>query len=142
MLNAGADSFHVEFFMGHTLDDTKSAYFRANSEKLRELYLKYIPYLTIQKESDISESSEYLRIKQEKQILQAETARHVVERSELQELKADMQKMKEIWDGTESIKTDYMQLADLEEIREMKNTLKQELKEISKLKYIMLKNGK
>jgi hypothetical protein len=35
-----------------------------------------------------------------------------------------------------------MQLADLEEIREMKNTLKQELKEISKLKYIMLKNGK
>lgn len=53
-----------------------------------------------------------------------------------------MQKMKEIRDGTESIKTDYMQLADLEEIREMKNTLKQELKEISKLKYIMLKNGK
>jgi len=142
MLNAGADSFHVEFFMGHTLDDTRAAYFRANPEKLRELYLKYIPYLTIQKEADISESSEYLRIKQENKILQAETARHVVERSELQELKADMQKMKEIWDGTESIKTDYMQLADLEEIREMKNTLKQELKEISKLKYIMLKNGK
>jgi integrase/recombinase XerD len=34
----------------------------------------------------------------------------------------------------ESIKTDYMQLADLEEIREMKNTLKRELDVIIKLK--------
>jgi hypothetical protein len=50
--------------------------------------------------------------------------------------------MKEVRDGTESIKTDYMQLADLEEIREMKNTLKQELEEFSKLKDIMLKNRK
>jgi integrase len=85
MLNGGADSFHVEFFMGHTLDNTRAAYFRANPEKLRELYLKYIPYLTIQTEADISKSPEYLRIKQENQILQAETARNVVERSELEE---------------------------------------------------------
>ena len=42
----------------------------------------------------------------------------------------------------ESIKTDYVQLADLDEIREMKNTLKQELEEISKLKETMLKAGK
>jgi integrase len=42
----------------------------------------------------------------------------------------------------ESIKTDYMQLSDLEEIREMKNALKQELEEISKLKEMILKNGK
>jgi hypothetical protein len=35
LLNAGADSFHVEFFMGHTLDDTRAAYFRANPDKLR-----------------------------------------------------------------------------------------------------------
>jgi integrase len=142
MLNAGADSFHIEFFMGHTLDETRAAYFRASPEKLRDLYQKYIPYLTIQKEADISESPEYLRIKQENQILQAETARHVVERSELQELKADMQKMKEVRDGMESVKTDYMQLADFEEIREMKNALKQDLEEISKLKEMMLKEGK
>ena len=134
MLNAGADSFHVEFFMGHTLDDTRAAYFRANPEKLRELYLKYIPYLTIQKEADISESFEYLRIKQENQILQAETARHVVERSELQELRAEMEKMKEATDSMESIKSEYMQFADLEKIREMKNKLLRELDEISKLK--------
>lgn len=40
----------------------------------------------------------------------------------------------------ESIKTDYMQLAELDEIRELKNALKQELEEVSKLKE-MIKNG-
>ena len=50
--------------------------------------------MTIQKELDISESPEYLRIKQENQILQAETARHVVERSELQDLREEMEAMK------------------------------------------------
>lgn len=117
MLNAGADSFHVEFFMGHTLDDTRAAYFRANPEKLRELYIKYIPYLTIQKEADISESPEYLRIKQENQVLQAETARHVVERSEIQELRAEMKRMKEIMDSMASIRSEYMQFADIEKMK-------------------------
>jgi hypothetical protein len=42
----------------------------------------------------------------------------------------------------ETIKTDYVQLADLDEIREMKNTLKRELEEISKLKDMMLKAEK
>ena len=41
-----------------------------------------------------------------------------------------------------SIKSDYMQLSDLEEIREMKNTLKKELEEISKLKEMMIKARK
>lgn len=66
----------------------RGAYFRASPEKLKEIYLKFVPYITIQKEADISERPEYLRIKQENQILQAETARHIVERSELQELRA------------------------------------------------------
>lgn len=142
MLNAGADSFFVENCMGHTLDDTRAAYFRANTDKLREIYAKYVPYLTIQKELNISESPEYQRIKQENVILQAETARHVVERTELQELRAEMEKIKDVRDNMESLKTDYMQLADLDEIREMKNALKQELEEISKLKEALLKNGK
>ena len=76
------------------MDNVRAAYFRANPEKLKEIYAKYVPYLTIQKELNISESPEYIRIKQENQILQAETARHVVERSELQEFRAEMEKMK------------------------------------------------
>jgi Site-specific recombinase XerD len=95
MLNAGADSFFVEFCMGHTLDSTRAAYFRASPEKLKEIYLKFVPYLTIQKEMDISESPEYMRIKQENQILQTETARHVVERSEYQKMLAENHKILE-----------------------------------------------
>jgi integrase len=91
LLNAGCDSFHVEYFMGHTLDDTKSAYFRASPEKLREIYQKYVPYLTIQKELDISASAEYKEIVKENSVLRAETARHIVERSELATVKQQME---------------------------------------------------
>jgi integrase len=42
----------------------------------------------------------------------------------------------------ESIKADYMQLSDLDEIREMKNSLKQELEEIAKLKEALLTSKK
>src|SRR5665647_201380 len=47
--NAGADDFFVQYCMGHTLDETRAAYFRASPEKLREIYLKFVPYLTILK---------------------------------------------------------------------------------------------
>ncbi len=91
-MNNGADSFIVNFWMGHIQDETKSAYFRASAENgLKETYLKFVPHLTIQKEADVSESPEYLRIKQENQILQAETARHVVERHELQDLREQLE---------------------------------------------------
>jgi hypothetical protein len=90
--SAGCDSFHVEFWMGHQLDTSQLPYFLGNPEQEKELYSKYIPYLTIQKEADVSESPEYQRIKQENQILAAETARHVVERSEYQEVNAKLEK--------------------------------------------------
>jgi integrase len=95
LYNSECGEFYIEYWMGHSIDETRAAYFRANSDKLREIYLKYMPYLTIQKEADVSESPEYLRIRQENQILQVETTRHIVERSELQELRAEMEKMKE-----------------------------------------------
>jgi hypothetical protein len=124
--------------MGHKIDSVREAYYRADPESLREIYKKYIPYLTIQKEADISESPEYLQIKQENQILQAETARHVVERSELQELREELEKMKD----QKSIRDNYMKFADLEEILEMKNALKQEIEDVSKLKETLTKSGK
>jgi hypothetical protein len=94
LLNAGADSFFTNFMMGHTLDETQAAYFRAKPEELKEIYIKFAPFITIQKEADVSESPEYLRIKQENHILQAETARHVVERSELRDMRAELEKIK------------------------------------------------
>jgi hypothetical protein len=104
LLNTGASLFLVDYMLGHQLDSTHEAYFIGNPKKIREMYQNYIPYLTIQKEADISESPEYLRIKQENQILVAETARHVVERSELQELRAEMEKMKEAKEDTDKVK--------------------------------------
>jgi integrase len=92
MLNAGCDSFHVEYFIGHTLDDTRAAYFRASPEKLKEIYQKYVPYLTIQKEQDISESEDFKRIKAENATLLAEAEKHRVERSEFQEIKAEQER--------------------------------------------------
>lgn len=96
LLNAGCDSFNVEFWMGHTLSDTQSAYFRSDPEKMKEIYQKYIPFLTIQKELDISKSSEYQSIMKENDVLRAETARHVVERSEVKKLKDEINRMKEV----------------------------------------------
>ena len=92
LLNNGADSFIVNFWMGHIQDDKRSSYYHASAENgLKETYLKYVPYLTIQKEADVSESPEYQRIKHENAILQSETARHVVERSELQNLREQLE---------------------------------------------------
>jgi integrase len=94
LLNAGADSFFTEYLMGHTIDSTRVAYFRASPENLKEIYLKFVPYLTIQKELVVSESAEFQRIKEENQTLKAEIARHIVERSELQELRTEIEQVK------------------------------------------------
>ncbi|WP_406661392.1 tyrosine-type recombinase/integrase [Methanolobus sp. ZRKC3] len=93
LLNAGCDSFHAEFFMGHTLDDTKSAYFRASPDKLREIYKQYIPYLTIQKELDVASSPEYQELLRQNKIHQTESARHIVERSEVVDMHKRMSAM-------------------------------------------------
>lgn len=96
MLANGASIFTVDFLMGHQIDSTRDAYYRADPKALREEYKKYVPYLTIQKALDISESPEYQQIKKENQILQVETARHIVERSELQEVKEELAKIREM----------------------------------------------
>lgn len=93
LLNAGCDSFHTEFWMGHALDDTQAAYFRANPIALREIYQKYVPYLMIQKELNISESPEFIRLKNENEILARETAKAIVEREEIRRMNTEMHKL-------------------------------------------------
>lgn len=88
LLNSGCDFFHTEYFMGHKLPATQAHYFTANVDKLKELYAQFVPYLTIQKELDVSESAEFKRIKEENAILAAEAVKATVERAELQELRA------------------------------------------------------
>lgn len=125
--SAGCDNFHVEFWMGHQIDSSQLPYFLGNPEQEKELYSKYVPYLTIEKALDISESAEYQQIKRENQILATETARHVVERSELQDVRAELKQTK-VEKEALATKMDGMK----EEIRE---ELSDELKEMTK-KYI------
>lgn len=95
--NAECDNFYIQFFEGHTLDDTRKAYFRADIDGMRDIYAKYIPYLTIEKALDISESEDFKRIKAEHADLIIEAERHRVERQEIQELRRELEEQKEAY---------------------------------------------
>jgi integrase len=72
LLNGGADIFTVEYLMGHTIDETKAAYFKADPERLKERYMKYLPYLSIEgTEVKVVESAEYTELKRELDDLKA-----------------------------------------------------------------------
>jgi integrase len=110
MLNAGADSFFVEFTMGHTLDDTRSAYFHAAPMKLREIYQKYVPYLTIYKEDDITESPDFMRMTEEITRLKAENEKLRLDRHEneaIKKLKEDLQDLKKAEQERETIRQEF-----------------------------------
>ena len=95
LLNAGCSSTVSEYLMGHTLPEMTQAYYKASPESLKELYKTYIPYLTIQKDIDISESPEFQKIKEENEILAREAVRATVERSEIQDLRNQLEKMQQ-----------------------------------------------
>lgn len=88
-LSNHAEIFLTEFLMGHKLDSTKDAYYRANPMSLREDYQLYIPYLTIQKQLDISESPEYIKMKTDNEVLIREIARTTVDNDYLVRMKTD-----------------------------------------------------
>lgn len=104
---AGADSFHVEFWMGHKLDGSKASYFLGDPEGERELYSQYVPFLTIKKEANVSESPEFQKLLKQNKILARETAKHVVENSELQEVNV---KLEEATKQIAEMKDDYQSL--------------------------------
>lgn len=94
LYNAGADSFFVEYTMGHTLDDTRAAYFRAIPADMKKIYMKFLPYLTIEKNLDISTNPEFLKAISDKEKAEAEAYRVSVERNELQKLKEEIEELK------------------------------------------------
>lgn len=136
LLNAGCDSYYVDFWMGHQQDETRGAYFRANPEKLRELYSKNMPYLTIQKELDVAASDEYKRIVVENETLRTETARHVVERSELKDLRDEIEKLKS---EKQDMKDSYWeeQAEKHDEKQDVTARLEQQSQEIDELRKII-----
>jgi integrase len=104
LLNAGCDFFHVEYWMGHTLDNTRAAYFQPDPDKLKEMYSKYTSFLTIQKELDVSESPIFTQLKTENEDLKLMNKITMLERraerEELQEIRAELEaekKSNEAW---------------------------------------------
>lgn len=83
LLANGADIFTTNYLMGHKLDGTQDAYFRADPNALREKYQNYIPYLTIQKELNVAESPEFQKLKNENEVLAREAITATVERAEI-----------------------------------------------------------
>jgi len=146
LLNENAPIFFVDFLLGHQLDATHEAYYRASPEKLKEEYAKYVSFLTIEKSIDPTEHPAFIQLKEDKdaykRITDIMTQERRGEREELQELRAEMEKIKEASATAGSIKEGYLQVADMDEIMEMRKAMKQELEEISKLKEEMFKNGK
>ena len=65
LLNNGASMFFTKFMMGHKIDATHEAYFRASPTKLKEQYVKYLPFLSIEDvETRTIESEEYKELKE------------------------------------------------------------------------------
>jgi integrase len=91
LLANGASIFFADFILGHELDGTRIAYYRADPDSLKAEYKKYIPFITIEKSLDISESEEFKQIKAEHITLIVEAEKHRIERSELQELRAELE---------------------------------------------------
>ncbi|WP_440947629.1 tyrosine-type recombinase/integrase [Methanosarcina sp. T3] len=89
-----AELFFTDFLMGHQIDSTRDAYYRADPKALRDEYQKYVPYLTIQKELNISESPEFIKLKNENEVLARETAKATVERAEIQRINIEFEEYK------------------------------------------------
>ncbi len=51
--NAGMPKNKVDFMLGHATSGTDLAYFNTNLDKLKTLYIKFLPYLTFEKEITI-----------------------------------------------------------------------------------------
>lgn len=108
LLANGGDIFTTNYMMGHKLDGTQDSYFRANPNSLKEKYKNFIPYLTIQKELNVAESPEYIRIKGENEILARETAKATVERAEIQNLRNELDEIKKQKEEASQVSTDFL----------------------------------
>lgn len=120
LLANGADIFTTDFMMGHKIDATKDAYFRADPNSLKKKYINFVPYLTIQKELNVAESPEFKKLKDENEILARETAKATVERAEIQDLRAKIDEMEKRKAESSEISKEFLLKALLDpDIQEM-----------------------
>ena len=92
--NEGADGDIVEYFVGHTLDGSKNAYYEGDPEKLKKIYEKLYPFLTIKKEIDVTSSPEFQDIREKYETERAAKEHFKAERYELESLKVELEAQK------------------------------------------------
>lgn len=64
LLNNGADIFFTDYLMGHKIDAVHEAYFKADPKKLKERYMRYLPFLALtDTETYVIETEEYAQLK-------------------------------------------------------------------------------
>ena len=94
MLNAGASIFLVDYMVGHQLDGSHEPYFNGQPNRVREMYSKYVHYLIINKEPDEALIQKYEGEVKKNKELEDDAVKLAVERTELQEMRKDLDKMK------------------------------------------------
>lgn len=82
---------HAEYMMGHVLDTTRDAYFVPTEEEVKKSYIACIPYLTIQKEIDVTVNPEFIKMKERAEELEKENEVVSVERYEFQKMKKQIE---------------------------------------------------
>ncbi|AKB36122.1 hypothetical protein MSSAC_1532 [Methanosarcina siciliae C2J] len=111
LLNAGADSFFVEFIIGHKIDKTRAAYFRAQPEKLKEIYAGYIDALTIEEKLDPTEHPSYTLMKQRNEELETQneimTRERQAERETLKTVLDEIEKLKQATTEREKLQAEF-----------------------------------
>jgi site-specific recombinase XerD len=94
MLNAGASIFLVDYMVGHQLDGSHEPYFSGQPNRVREMYSKYVHYLIINKDPDEALIQKYEGEVKKNKELEEDAVKLAVERTELQEMRKDLDKMK------------------------------------------------
>jgi len=113
VVSATCCMFFVDFLMGHQLDGTHDAYYRANPISLREKFENFIPWLTIKKELNVTESPEFKKMKHMTDVIIKENAKLTVENADHIELRKKIDSVEEQNKQLqEMIKSNFSELVD------------------------------
>lgn len=111
--NAGADADFAELLMGHKIGGVKTAYYPSKFREYKNLYLKFVPFLTIQKENLITETPEFQQLTEEVQKLKSENETLKLDRFEnesLKQLKREVEKLRKAQNEKEELEKTFSEI--------------------------------
>ncbi len=74
---AGMPKYYIDYMLGHTPSGNDLAYFKVDTEKLKELYIKYLPYLTFERtiqirSLDTEDAKRLAELEKENEVIKAD----------------------------------------------------------------------